>query len=152
MRRDINIVNAPNAFNTYCTVTTGPSRVWLHLRWPSGPLADSGSIHPYLSLILFSTIWYSRILVFSREPEMSISSSVNVPLAKLWNGLPPLAFTSVSFSSSCRTKEMDLVAADDSIDNLVNRLPGPSFESHRLRHRRLDEVRTPRFPLLTSAR
>jgi hypothetical protein len=55
--------------------------------------------------IRFSTRSYSRMLVFSRDPETTISFSVNVPFARLWNGLPPLAFTSGSFSSSCRTKK-----------------------------------------------
>jgi outer membrane protein assembly factor BamB len=58
-----------------------------------------------LSPIRFSNSWYSRIFVFSREPEMSISSSVNVPAATLWNGFPPFAFTSGSSGASCRTKK-----------------------------------------------
>ena len=74
---------APHRLAESCTCLASPSG--------SLPLA-------YLSLILFKTMWYSRISVFSREPDMSISSSVNVPLAKLWNGLP-LALTSGSSGS-----------------------------------------------------
>src|SRR5687767_303430 len=51
--------------------------------WQRGSRTRDAPLTRQFGLIRFSTSRYSRMVVFSREPEIEISSAVNVPFAVL---------------------------------------------------------------------